>query len=321
MGRRHARIFASIDSFELAAVFDPRRESASSVVADFGGAVVDDESSAIARADVVVIATPSAAHHDVALAAIDAGRHVLVEKPICERAIDARHLVDAAARAQTILAVGHSERFNPVICALKSCTKPAEIESIASRRVALTSQAREHGVLLNLGIHDLDLASYLTRSRVTLVRAEGSIGEHDARLFLRTASGAHVQLDVDRLARERERTIVVATRDAIFEGDLLAPSLTRVDRATGIRSTLALNLTEPLFLQATAFAEVIARGPSAMAGSRVATGDDGLRAVDIAFRAARQIRAKNTPKIKPHSISDPSPMDRVARLGRTPTLA
>ena len=176
MGRRHARVLLSLgDRFHLVGAYD----SAPGCVAPEGVALLPSEAEVIARADVVIVATPVEAHPATVADALAAGRHVLVEKPLCTSAAEARSLA-LRARADARLFVGHSERFNPVIRALARLVRADPAAGIELTRVGPTA-VRSPGVLLNLGVHDLDLARYLGRTDIALRHVEGPTGAPLAR--------------------------------------------------------------------------------------------------------------------------------------------
>jgi UDP-N-acetylglucosamine 3-dehydrogenase len=257
MGRRHARVLCSLpERFEVVGVYDERADRRSGP----GLVALGSESEAIARADVLVVATPNAAHAATATHALAAGRHVLVEKPLCAIAAEARAL-EALSRGPARLFVGHSERFNPVI---RGC-----------------------GVLVNLGVHDLDLAAYLGGGEMALRGAAGASvsdepGEDLAHVLLTTSSGAVAHIYVDRTFPERRRWITLTTAGWTYEGDLLACRLVRTARDTGVRTEVPLPLGEPLVAQAVALADALDGVPS----REIATAADGMRAVVLAERAA-----------------------------------
>ncbi len=293
MGRRHARVLGSLEAFEVVGVVDASARVAAEVAAELGVPCLRDADDAIARADVLVIATPIAAHRAGVEAALGAGRSVLVEKPICAAAADAEHLVGLAKARGARLFVGHSERFNPVVRALAERVAPRDVVALdlwregpprGQRRADLGHDHAEplagEGVLLNLGVHDIDLVALLGGGPATLRRAEGN----DARalLTLQAASGALARVRVDRNAPVRRRAITLATATHVYEGDLLAPRLLVTPRSGGRAELVPLHLVEPLLAQAEALHDALAGRPSV-----VATGMDGARALSIAERAAR----------------------------------
>jgi len=294
MGQRHARVVRGLpDHFELAGVFDANRTVAEDIARAWDVPRFDDERACIASADLVIIASPIEAHADTARSALERGRHVLVEKPLCARSADAHALVRTAALGTARLFVGHSERFNPVIRALHGLVSPGDVRAIAIRRVTSPlGRTHEHGVLLSLGVHDVDLAAYLTGGPVKLRNVSGALrtGEEDqAELTVVAAMGAAVRIRVDRLAPHRERTIHLLTQTEEFIGDLLEPRLFRRPRGGEVATEVALPRTEPLAAQAQAVSRALDGEPQA----GVATGTDGAHALSIVLSAAQSLRDGN----------------------------
>lgn len=285
MGRRHARVLLALpERFRLVGAYDPAPESAPpDDVAFFGS-----EAEAIARAEVVIVASPVEAHSATVADALAGGRHVLVEKPLCTDAVEARSLA-ANARSDARLFVGHSERFNPVIRALARLVRSDPAVGVDLTRVGPTA-ARAPGVLLNLGVHDFDLARYLTRGEIGLRHVEGPeqatrCRDDLARVLFESTSGATGSIHVDRTAAAKRRTIRLTTTRWVYEGDLAAHRLARTARATGRRAEVPLVHEEPLRAQAIALADALDGEPPGV--RELADGFDGARAVALADEAAR----------------------------------
>jgi predicted dehydrogenase len=259
MGAHHARVFARHAT--LTALHDVDVSRAKRAVDACGGKVVRNEEEAIAEADLVVIATPTALHFDHARQAIAAGRHVLVEKPLCTQEDAAWALCAEAERMGVGLFVGQSERFNPLVQRIRDLTQGETIRAMATRRIVSNPTARDEPCL-NLAVHDIDLASFLTSHPVELVRAvrDRSIVEIGLR-----AGPATIQVVVG-YATTNQRSLRVETVEGSHGGDL-----------TG----LVVGGAEPLDLQARAVLDAAVGRPST-----VASGVDGARAVSLARRAA-----------------------------------
>jgi predicted dehydrogenase len=288
MGRRHARVLGELPGrFELVGVYDTRKD----IVSPPGVAALGGEAEVVARAEVVIVATPIGAHAATVSRALAAGRHVLVEKPLCESGAQAEALLAAAARGAGRLFVGHSERFNPVVRALARLVRGDRVAAIDLQRVG-PSRPGDHGVLVNLAVHDFDLAAYLGGGDASLRGAAGApaaraAGDDLAHVLLATACGAVAHVYVDRTVPEKRRRIVLATSRWIYEGDLLAHRLVRTSRDTGASSEVPLLLEEPLLGQAVALADALDGGPV----REVATGADGARAVMVAEQAGAACRS------------------------------
>jgi predicted dehydrogenase len=286
MGQRHARVFAGLpDRFELVGAYDVRADVRQAPhVSRLHG-----EAEAIAAAEVVVVATPIAAHQATVARALRAGRHVLVEKPLCATAAEAQALVAAASGGPARLFVGHSERFNPVVRALARLLRGDRVLAIDFRRVG-PSRPSGCSALVNLGVHDFDLAMYLAGGKPTVRCA---LGEHDfAHVLFDAGCGAVGHLYVDAVAPAKERAIVVTTPRWTYQGDLLTPRLVRTPRARRGRpaapcTDVPLPLEEPLLAQARALADALDRGSP----REIATGADGALSVELAENAAAQCAA------------------------------
>jgi predicted dehydrogenase len=285
------RVFSQLSTrFEVVGVLDVDARAAHAVSEEWHVARLTSERDALDRADAVIVATPIGAHAATVRRALAAGRHVLVEKPIAGSIQDARTLLALAESARRHLFVGHSERFNPVIRALARLVDPKDVLAIEIRRVGATaSRAHEHGALLNLGVHDLDLMAYLTRSPLALRHAMGGADAAGdmAHVLVGTASGAAGHIYVDQRSATRQRTIALTTRARIFHGNLLTPSLVCTCRGTGLRESIALGSEEPLAMQALAFAAAL----DGEATPQIATGLDCARALLAAERAAARMVA------------------------------
>ena len=293
MGRRHARVFSELTSdFELVGVMDISKDDASAVARQVKSCLMANEAAAIDHGELVVLATPIDDHAAIGARILGAGRHLLVEKPICARPEEALALVAMAQCAGLEIFVGHSERYNPVIRALVARIAPDDVRSVDLCRVGprAGTWSTDHGVILNLAIHDLDLMAHLTQSPVDVKSAIGRLaptgGEDRALLVVDTASGVAGRIYVDRVSAARCRTIEVKTDDCVFHGNLLRPRLTCTWPATGEVRELPLEMVEPLAAQAAD----VARALDGVPNLPVARGIDGARALVLAERASRRIR-------------------------------
>ncbi len=283
MGQRHARVLSGLpERFELVGGYDLRRDAGMPAL-QAGLARLSGEAEAIAACDVLVLATPIRAHAATVTRALAAGRHVLVEKPLCSTAAEADTLVAplaSASHGRSRLFVGHSERFNPVVRALARLVRAEAVVALDFQRVG-PSRPSDCSVLLNLGVHDLDLASYLGGGAVVL---RGAVGDDDfADVLVETSGGAVGHLHVDRTASRRRRCLTLTTQHWTYEGDLLAHRLVRTARDTGASAEVPLPLEEPLVAQARALADAL----DGMASRELATGVDGAVAVRLADLAGR----------------------------------
>ena len=172
LGRHHARVLASLDGVRASGVYDARPERAAEVAAEFGVPAASSLDALIGGSDALVVATPTVTHRDVAAAALDAGRHVLVEKPMTATLGEADDLIARAANGRLVLQVGHIERYNPAVEAALPLAAGARF--IETHRLGVfTARSLDVDVVLDLMIHDLQIAQAVVGRPVAEVRAAG----------------------------------------------------------------------------------------------------------------------------------------------------
>ena len=172
LGQHHARLYAGLPGSTLVGIVDADARRAKEIAERMGAAVYDDVGVLLRQVDAVSIAAPTSAHHAVARQCLDAGVHVLVEKPITTTPAEARELITLARARKAVLQVGHIERFNPVMLkARPSIHRPLLVEC---RRVSpFTGRSTDVDVVLDLMIHDLDMVMSFQPGAVTELRAVG----------------------------------------------------------------------------------------------------------------------------------------------------
>ncbi len=193
--------------------------------------------------DAVTIAAPTHLHHDLALACIARGLHVMVEKPIAPTVEEGRAIVAAARRAGVTLMIGHVERFNPAVESIKRAIKDQDILSIAITRVGpFPPRMSNVGVVIDLAVHDIDLIRWFTDSEIVEIQPQlsSAVAEREdiALLQFRTASGVLAHINTNWLTPFKARTIHVATRDKYLIGDLVDAAGDRVFRLPAGRQLL-----------------------------------------------------------------------------------
>ena len=268
---------------------DPDRSQANFVADTLGCAAVGDLDALIELGiDAATIAAPTHLHHDLALACIRRGIHVMVEKPIASSAEEGRSIIAAAHRANVILMVGHVERFNPAVAAIKEAIHGEDILSIAITRVGpFPPRMSNVGVVIDLAVHDIDLIRWFTDSDIVEVQPQLSSAmaerEDIALLQFRTASGVLAHINTNWLTPFKARNVHVATRKKYVMGDLLTRQVTECfgfqpDGSYSMRH-LSVGHAEPLRAELSAFLTAI-REDSVPA----VTGEEGVASLDIAMR-------------------------------------
>ena len=289
MGRNHARVLAEMPGVRLVGVADPDGKQAETVGRTLGCAAVPDVRDLLELGvDAVSIAAPTHLHRDIALACIERGVHVLVEKPIASSVEEGREIIAAARRAGVTLMVGHVERFNPAVQAIKEALRDEDILSIAITRVGpFPPRMSNVGVVIDLAVHDIDLISWFTESEIVEVQPQLSSAKAErediALLQFRTASGVLAHINTNWLTPFKARTIHVATRDKYLIGDLLTLQVTECfgfqpDGSYSMRH-LSVGYSEPLRAELRAFVDAIRDG-----GAPAVTGEEGVASLEIAIR-------------------------------------
>lgn len=295
-GSHHARHYAANPRARLVAVVDADPDRAGGAAERHGAEAHHHHRAVIGKVDAVSVAVPTSHHHQVAAELIDAGIHVFVEKPIAPDAVAARDLVARAAKRGAVLQVGHIERFAPAFRAVQRQARGARLIECV-RRAPWTGRSADVDVVLDLMIHDIDLALTLAGAPVVAVEASGvaltggSCDVAEARLTF--ANGAVATLTTSRVAERAERTLAVTEPGRRFAADLGAGSLTVVAAdGSGVAKadTIVLPRSDNLAAEIDSFLDCVASGTPPLVDGRA-----GLDALDVAERILAAIAAGGSP--------------------------
>src|SRR5512132_196662 len=293
MGSNHARVFAGLPGTDLVGVADPDRKQAEFVARTLGcDATAGVEELLERRVDAITVAAPTHLHRDIALKCIARGVHVMVEKPIASSVEEGREIIAAARRANLTLMVGHVERFNPAVEAIKEAICGEDILSIAITRVGpFPPRMSNVGVVIDLAVHDIDLIRWFTDSDIVEVQPQlsSAVAEREdiALLQFRTASGVLAHINTNWLTPFKARSVTVATRGKYIMGDLLTRQATecfgfKPDGSYSMRH-LPVGHDEPLRAELIAFLDAVRTGDAP-----AVTGDEGVASLEIAIRCLEQ---------------------------------
>ena len=232
MGKNHARVNSEMSI--LAGISDSDEAVARPLAERFGVDYYSDYKDMLASdIEAITIATPTVTHFKIAMDAIQAGKHVLVEKPICPTLEEAEKLVKAAEDAGIVLAVGQIERHNPVVKFARDSIeqgKFGDIVSISARRVStFPGRISDVGVLLDLGIHDIDVIRYLAQSPVKSVYALGGKRQNEkfedhSNVLLEFESGICGYVEVNWLTPMKVRKLSITCLENYVELDYMKQS-------------------------------------------------------------------------------------------------
>jgi UDP-N-acetylglucosamine 3-dehydrogenase len=289
MGSNHARVLADLPGVRLVGVADPDRKQREFVSGALGCSSYADVHGLLAGGvDALTIAAPTHLHRELALTGIERGVHVMVEKPISSSVEEGNAIIAAARRAGVTLMVGHVERFNPAVEAIKEAIRHEDILSIAITRVGpFPPRMSNVGVVIDLAVHDIDLICWFTDSEIVEVQPQlsSAIAEREdiALLQFRTASGVLAHINTNWITPFKARNVTVATRNKYVMGDLLTRQVTECfgfqpDGSYSMRH-LSVGHAEPLRAELQAFVSAV------RSGQRPAvTGEEGVAGLEIAIR-------------------------------------
>lgn len=304
LGFHHARILREVAGAEMAGVYDDDAARREKVAAELGVRAFRTRDELLESVDAAVIAVPTTVHAEVALAAIDAGVHLLIEKPIAHTLAEAEAIVDAAAAKNLVVATGHVERFNG---ALRACEPylddPRFIES--HRLAPFNPRGTDVAVVLDLMIHDIDLVLSLAGRAVEGVDAVGvpvlTPGADIANARISFDGGAVANITASRVSFERMRKIRFFQQSGYMSLDLAAgtgeflrlkPGARMPEGEVGVAALLGLverielkgDGAEPLRAELEAWVAAV-RGEAPL----VVSGEDGRDALRVALQIMERI--------------------------------
>jgi predicted dehydrogenase len=298
MGKFHAEKFAALEEAELVAVADASAARAAEVGKALGCAHATDYRELLGKVDAACVAAPTEKHHEVARACLEAGLHVLVEKPIATTLAQADELIALAKQKGLVLQVGHLQRFNPAFQALAAdAARPLFVD--IERLAPFKARGTDVDVVLDLMIHDLDLALALARAPVERVSASGfrvltdAIDIANARIEF--ADGTIASLSASRVSQSPVRKLRVFRHDGYVSADLQGQKLRHV-RKSGAGGEGGIDVdersferTDELRAQAADFLRAVRER-----GAPLVTGEQGRRILALALDVGRLVNERLT---------------------------
>ena len=296
LGNFHAQKYAQLRDVELFAVVDTDPARAAEVAARHGTRAVTDFRQVLDRIDLISIVVPPARHFELARACLAAGVHTLVEKPLTATVAEAEELIRCAEQQRLVLQVGHLERFNPVVHALRArIESPRLIE--AQRFAAYQARGTEVDVVLDLMIHDIDIVLSLVDSPLRAIHSSGTAVVTDnidiAHARLEFVNGCVAELSASRVSQAPARLMKVYQAGSYLTIDYMNHEL-RIGTVKDGREeqfqrevtfeTEAVGGTDVLMAEITSFVAAVRSG-----SQPEVTGEDGKRALAVAIEVSRRI--------------------------------
>ncbi|NEP02634.1 MAG: Gfo/Idh/MocA family oxidoreductase [Symploca sp. SIO2E9] len=227
MGQHHARVLSFLKDVEIVGVADINVERGLDTASKYRVRFFEDYHDLLPYVDAVCIAVPTRLHHQVGMNCLQAGVHVLIEKPIAANIAEAESLVNAAAESKCILQVGHIERFNPAFKELSKVLKTEELLALEAHRMSpYSDRANDVSVVLDLMIHDIDLLLELAAAPVNRLTASGSRASDSGYLDYVTATlgftnGIVATMTASKVTHRKIRRIAAHCKNSLTEADFL----------------------------------------------------------------------------------------------------
>lgn len=303
LGKIHLRLLNQSEKYDLVGFFDPNSDNADKVAAEFGYRKFNTISELIAAVDVVDIVTPTLSHFDCAKEAIEAGRHIFIEKPIANTVEEADELINLGTKHNVKGQVGHVERFNPAFISTKDkIENPMFIET--HRLAEFNPRGTDVPVVLDLMIHDIDVILSVVKSKVKLINASGVSVISDtpdiANARIEFENGCVANLTSSRISLKNMRKSRFFQKDAYISVDFLdkvcevvkmkdAPEIPGdfdmiLQNAEGIKKQIYfenpdIEVNNAILDELETFADAITNGTTP-----IVTLEDGTEALRVAYR-------------------------------------
>lgn len=294
MGENHVRNYSQLP-VELVGIYDFDPERATAIAQKYGTETFPSAKQLLSKVEAVSIAVPTTLHCICTLEALEAGAHVLVEKPIATTLEDAREMNRKALAVGKVLMVGHLERMNPAVQAIKNFVDEGglgEVVSITAKRVGPHNpRIRDVGVILDLGIHDIDVISYIFGQKAEKVFTLGGQAtqypfEDYALLLLSFPQNKIGVIETNWLTPKKVRTLTVVGTKGVIEVDYpsqRAILLRDPDCSEGME--LKVVKEEPLRAELEVFINAVEEGkPAAI------TAKEAISALEVALASMESLR-------------------------------
>jgi predicted dehydrogenase len=293
LGQHHARVYTELPGAVLAGVADADPARAREVAGRHRVAAFGDYRELLKEVQAASIVVPTSLHHAVARDCLEAGVHILVEKPIAAAPVQAREMVALARSRKLVMQVGHIERFNPAVRAAAGFIDSPKFVEV-TRIAPYAARGTDVPVVLDLMIHDIDIILSFVRSPLEGVSAIGfslvSDKEDIANARLEFADGCVANVTASRISVKRERKIRFFQRNAYINIDYMKPEArvyTLKGEPKGVLDLAKLvdvreprlDRVEPLRAELESFVRCVREG-----GVPLVSGEDGLRALEVAGR-------------------------------------
>ncbi len=296
LGKFHAEMYSQMDDVELVGIADSNRATAESISEKVGARAYINHTDLIGRVDAVSIVVPTAAHFKISRDFLENDIDVLIEKPITETLREADELIAISEARGLIIQVGHLERFNPAILALKDIVKnPRFIES--HRLGIFKERGTDVSVVLDLMIHDIDIISAFVRSDIKSIHAAGipviTSRSDIANARLEFMNGAVANVTASRISTKNERKMRLFQQDSYISVDFANHEISVVRKKESEKDSIipGMEIKQITFEKSDALKDELAAFVKAVTTREIpeVTGQVGRDALNVALNVMEQI--------------------------------
>lgn len=306
MGRNHVKIFSEMKNVDLVGVADISEETVNDIAREYSTKPYLDYRDLLGEElDAVSIVVPTTLHKQVAIDAIRAGCHVMVEKPISATVDEGKEMIATANRHNKKLLVGHVERFNPAVKILKEIVDDGvlgNVVSISSKRVGpYCPRITDCGIILDLAPHDIDVISYLYKDRVkevyTIAGKAFHCHEDHATLMLKFNRGMAGVIETSWLPPHRVRRLNVVGEAGVASLDFIEQKVVVYDKDWAREANVERQ--QPLRNELTHFVKLISNGEYPLV-----SGEDSLHALSVALTAVESYNVGRLMKVRLPNVAE-----------------
>ncbi len=292
LGSIHAKIYSCLKNVELVGICDTDAKRLAQMRKELDVEGYKDYSKLIGKIDAASIAVPTKAHYSISKELLNAGVHLLIEKPITQTVREADELLSIAKRKRLTLAVGHIERFNAAIEAILKIK--GDIKFVECHRLGpFSPRVKDVGVVLDLMIHDIDILLWLIKSPIKRIDAVGVnvLTDHEdiANARIVFENGAVCNITASRITANAVRKIRMFQTNAYISLDYIKQDAIIYKRKFGkiIPRQIDIKKEKPLQKEIASFLECVRSGEKPLA-----SGEEGRQALSVALKILKNI--KNT---------------------------
>lgn len=290
LGQHHARIYSTLEEAEFVGVYDVNTERAEQIAKEYNCQRFESLEAIAEACDAISVVVPTDKHYEVTKPLLNAGCHLLIEKPLCTNLKEASAILDLAKEKNRIIQVGHIEHYNPVMSYLEEIVDDPKYIT-ADRFAPFNPRGTEVGVVLDLMIHDIGVLLQLVKSPIKDIQAVGvnilMNSEDIANARITFENGAVANLNASRVSSKKTREIRLFQSDLYLSLDFMNQTghLMRKSGFSIQKEDVPLTKGEPLMIELKEFARCIQESDQPKVGAAL-----GRDALEVALAITAKIK-------------------------------